>query len=340
MHSGCHGKSNFKSVSYETIAYNIPSNVELCQCQTDPTLDGGISVRSALLLEGKEGATDLAQVNGGDGGHPRQWGWISVCGRRPAFRVQNPASSKSRDTCADQRPPGSNSSLGFTFAAALALRSARRGSDRRRRDIRLQGCPLRPADPLELGRTATDHVDVASEDRTCQSGSPFGGEVRDVVGRILESAPSFDTPAMRFEVLRQRAEGACRSAPADRIGRQRTGDHRIGSDHGPWSDLDTGQDDGPRPDVARRVHDDGSDANGAERYFGASIVREDHALGTEEGAVANANERAILLVDVQMINKVDVPADVHPAIPQTLESVTAPDGIKAPFQPCQQRDRV
>jgi maltose O-acetyltransferase len=88
------------------------------------------------------------------------------------------------------------------------------------------------------------------------------------------------------------------------------------------------------------VQNDGSDANGAERYFGAGVVGEDHALGTEEGAVADTDQRAKFLVDVQVIRKVDIPPDVHAAVPQTLESVSAPGGIKAPFQAREQRDRV
>src|SRR2546425_12747593 len=75
------------------------------------------------------------------------------------------------------------------------------------------GRPPRPADPLELGRTATDHVDVASEDSAYQSGTPFWGEVRDVIGRILEGARTFDTLAMRFDVLRQRAKGRAGRPP-------------------------------------------------------------------------------------------------------------------------------
>jgi hypothetical protein len=88
------------------------------------------------------------------------------------------------------------------------------------------------------------------------------------------------------------------------------------------------------------VHDDGSDANGAQRHFGASIVREDHALGTETGAVANADERAVFLVDVQAARKADVPTDVHPATPQPLDSVTVPGAIQARFHARDQLDRM
>src|SRR5439155_10664965 len=55
---------------------------------------------------------------------------------------------------------------------------------------------------------------------------------------------------------------------------------------------------------------------------------------------ADTDQRAKFLVDVQVIRKVDIPPDVHAAVPQTLESVSAPGGIKAPFQAREQRDRM
>src|SRR5262245_37859650 len=68
-------------------------------------------------------------------------------------------------------------------------------------------------------------------------------------------------------------------------------------------------------------------------------MREDHTVGAKEDAVADADECAVLLVDVQLVNEIDVPTDVHPALPESLESMTTSRSIEASFQGRQNRDR-
>jgi len=193
---------------------------------------------------------------------------------------------------------------------------------------------------LKLGRAATDDIDVAGQDGTHQRGSPFGSEELNGVGRVFEGACSFDTLTVSFNVLREGAEWPCRAARTNRVGWQGTRDHRIGRNYGPRADLDAGHDDRARPDVARRVDNNGPDTNGAQPLLGASIVRKEHALGTKSSAVAHANERTVFGVDKQIIRKDDVSTNVHAAISQALDSMTPPDGGEPRFQARDQLDRV
>lgn len=86
--------------------------------------------------------------------------------------------------------------------------------------------------------------------------------------------------------------------------------------------------------MTRRVQQDAPDATSAQRDVGAGIVGEDHALWAEERAVADTDQRTKFLVDVEMIGKVNIFADVHAAFLQGFEPVNAPDAVQPSFQTC------
>src|SRR5262245_53370749 len=102
---------------------------------------------------------------------------------------------------------------------------------------------------------------------------------------------------MALDVFLQRAENPSRGSGTDRVGRQRSPDHRPGTDDRTRADFDTWQDDGARADVAGLPDHDPADSGSIQELVHLRVVREEKAPFPEPGVVPDLDEMAVVDID-------------------------------------------